>query len=108
MHDNATYLTQTATDLCTVINSELKDSINESHRPYRLSMWIVLTTSGAGGVLMVSLLRFFYGWIFNPIRDLEQGVHRVDQGDFEHRFELNRGDGMVELVAAFDDMSYRL
>jgi two-component system NtrC family sensor kinase len=98
----------TATDLCNEINSELGDRIGGSQRPYRLSMWIVLTTSGVGGLLMIGLLRFFYGWIFNPIRDLEQGVNRVARGDFEHRIVLHSGDEMEELAAAFNDMTNRL
>jgi signal transduction histidine kinase len=98
----------TATDLRNEINSELVDSINGSHRPYRLSMWIVLTTSGVGGLLMIGLLRFFYGWIFNPIRDLEQGVNRVAHGNFEQRIDLHSGDEMEELAAAFNDMTNRL
>jgi signal transduction histidine kinase len=101
-------LLTTATDLRNEINTHLRDSIKDSRGPYRLSMWIVLTTSGIGGLLMISLLRFFYGWIFNPIRDLEQGVHRVAQGDFEHRIELHSGDEMEELAAAFNDMTNRL
>jgi len=101
-------LLTTATDLRNEINTHLKDSIKDSQGPYRLSMWIVLTTSGVGGLLMISLLRFFYGWIFNPIRDLEQGVNRVAQGDFEHRIELHSGDEMEELAAAFNDMTNRL
>src|SRR5262249_23594062 len=101
-------LVQTAGDLRDEINKDLGTSIDESRKPYRLSMWIVLTTSGVGGVLMIGLLRFFYGWIFNPIRDLEQGVNRVARGDFEHRIELDSGDEMEELAAAFNDMTNRL
>ena len=55
----------------------------------------------ATSLLMIGLLRFFYGWIFHPIRDLEQGVNRVARGDFEHRIELDSGDEMEELAAAF-------
>jgi two-component system, NtrC family, sensor kinase len=103
-----TKLVETASDLRSEINAELIVSIDASHRPYRLSMWIVLTTSGVGGLLMISLLRFFYGWIFHPIRDLEQGVERVARGDFEHRIELHSGDEMEELAAAFNEMTDRL
>jgi signal transduction histidine kinase len=103
-----TKLVNTASDLRDEISEELHISIGESQRPYRLSMWIVLTTSGVGGLLMIGLLRFFYGWIFNPIRDLEQGVNRVARGDFEHRIELDSGDEMEELAAAFNDMTNRL
>jgi two-component system NtrC family sensor kinase len=103
-----TKLVDTASDLRNTINAELIESIQRSYKPYRLSMWIVLTTSGVGGLLMVGLLHFFYGWIFNPIRDLEQGVNRVARGDFEHRIELDSGDEMEELAAAFNDMTNRL
>jgi two-component system NtrC family sensor kinase len=101
-------LADTATDLRNEINAEMRTSIVASRKPYRLSMWIVLTTSGVGGLLMISLLRFFYGWIFHPIRDLEQGVHRVANGDFEYRIELHSGDEMEELAAAFNEMTNRL
>src|SRR5207302_10200589 len=108
MNEAISQLVTIATDLRNGINTKFQDSIRGSHGPYRLSMWIVLTTSGVGGLLMISLLRFFYGWIFNPIRDLEQGVHRVALGDFEHRIELASGDEMEELAAAFNDMTNRL
>jgi signal transduction histidine kinase len=101
-------LADAVSDLRNEINKEMIESIDESHRPYHLSMWIVLTTSGVGGLLMIALLHFFYGWIFNPIRDLEQGVNRVARGDFEHRIELHSGDEMEELAAAFNDMTNRL
>jgi signal transduction histidine kinase len=101
-------LVDAAGDLCNAINDKLKDRISDSHTPYLLSMWIVLSTSGVGGLLMIGLLRFFYGWIFHPIRDLEQGVNRVARGDFEHRIELHSGDEMEELAAAFNDMTNRL
>src|SRR5262249_9829188 len=103
-----TKLVEVATDLRNEINAELLKSIYASHRPYRLSMWIVLTTSGVGGLLMIGLLRFFYGWIFNPIRDLEQRVKRVAQRGIECRIELHSGDEMEELAAAFNEMTNRL
>ena len=103
-----TGLASTATDLRNEIDRELNDSVNDSQRPYHLSMWIVLSTSGVGGLLMMGLLRFFYGWVFHPIRDLEQGVNRVARGDFEHRIEVHSGDEMEELAAAFNDMTNRL
>jgi signal transduction histidine kinase len=108
VHQSIMKLAETATDLRNEIDHELNDSVNDSQRPYHLSMWIVLTTSGVGGLLMMGLLRFFYGWIFHPIRDLEQGVNRVARGDFEHRIELHSGDEMEELAAAFNDMTNRL
>ena len=108
VRESVSKLVEAAVDLRDEIDGELGESIYDSHKPYHLSMWIVLTTSGVGGLLMIGLLRFFYGWIFNPIRDLEQGVKRVAHGDFEHRIELHSGDEMEELAAAFNDMTNRL
>src|SRR5207237_5008511 len=36
------------------------------------------------------------------------GVTRVADGDFDHRIQLNSGDEMEELAAAFNDMTGRL
>src|SRR5262249_30673351 len=61
-----------------------------------------------GLLLMAGLLRSFYGWVFNPIRDLEAGVGRLAQGDFAHRIDLHSGDEMEDLANAFNDMTGRL
>src|SRR5262249_51181851 len=68
----------------------------------------VVSTCVVGGIMALGLVRFFYGWIFYPIRDLEQGACRVAEGDFEHRIEVHSGDEMEELAAAFNDMMNRL
>src|SRR5205814_6260086 len=57
---------------------------------------------------LCSLLRFFYRWVFYPIRDLEQGAGRVARGDFDFRIEVDSGDEMEDLAAAFNDMTSRL
>src|SRR5207245_9207434 len=54
------------------------------------------------------LFRFCYGWVFYPIRDLEQSAGRLAQGDFEHRIEVHSGDEMEDLAAAFNNMTDRL
>src|SRR4029077_18545117 len=69
---------------------------------------IVLSISIAGILLMTGLLRFFYRWTFHPVRDLQAGVGRVAQGDFEHPINVHSGDEMEELAAAFNDMTRRL
>jgi signal transduction histidine kinase len=74
----------------------------------RLSLGVVLATSAVGVLLMAGLLRFFYRWVFYPIRDLQQSVHRVGQGDFDHTIELHSGDEIEDLAAAFNDMTARL
>src|SRR5262245_44543632 len=75
---------------------------------FKASMWIVGSMGLAILLLVLCLSRFFYTWVFYPVRDLEQGVGRVAEGDFEHRIELHSGDEMEELAAAFNDMTGRL
>src|SRR5262249_27837676 len=45
---------------------------------------------------------------FYPIRDLQEGVGRVGQGDFDHTIRVNSGDEIEDLAAAFNDMTGRL
>jgi signal transduction histidine kinase len=101
-------LINTAGDLHSAINQTLADKIRTAGKDYKVSLVIVISTSVLGILLTASLLRFFYGWVFYPIRDLEQGAGRVAQGDFEHRIEVNSGDEMQDLAAAFNDMTGRL
>jgi two-component system NtrC family sensor kinase len=90
------------------IYTDLYDRIEESRGHYTSSLILVLSTSIGGVLLMAGLLRFFYRWTFSPIRDLQQGVHRVAEGDFDHPIEVHSGDEMEQLAAAFNDMTRRL
>jgi signal transduction histidine kinase len=102
------HLSRSAVTLHDVIHSSIQERIREAQGYYRTSMIIVLTTSGFGIVLMIGLLRFFYGWVFYPIRDLERGARWVAQGDFQHSINVNSGDEMEDLAAAFNYMTGRL
>jgi signal transduction histidine kinase len=101
-------LVQTADELQEVIYQDLYRRITDAKGQNRSAMILVISTSVVGVLLMISLLRFFYRWTFSPIRDLQQGVHRVAEGDFEHRIQVHSGDEMEELAAAFNDMTGRL
>jgi signal transduction histidine kinase len=102
------YLIQAAADLQGEINKTLVDKIHDAMADYRVSLAVVLSTCVLGLMLMGGLLRFFYRWVFYPIRDLEQGAGRIAQGDFEHRIEVHSGDEMEDLANAFNDMTGRL
>lgn len=101
-------LDRSAGDLCHDIYKDLFVRIDAAKREHRYSWWIVLTTSVISVLLMAGLLRFFYGWVFQPIRDLQEGVARVAAGDFTHPIEVNSQDELQELAAAFNDMTVRL
>src|SRR5262249_5456156 len=96
-------LWRTSGDLQEAIYQDLFRRTTDAKTHYRNSLLMVLSTSILGIVLMSSLLRFFYRWVFYPVRDLEQGVNRVAEGDFEHRIEVHSGDEMEDLAAAFND-----
>ena len=101
-------LEDVSADLRQSVRDDLKDRINHSRRHYQVTMWVLIPTTVLSVVLMLSALRFFYGWIFNPVRDLQEGVALVANGNFEHRFEVHSGDELEELAAAFNDMTARL
>ena len=97
-----------AADLCDGINGELNQLFNDSRRHYQIPLWIILPAVVVGLLLVAGLLRSFYAWVLDPIRDLEAGVNRVAKGDFGHRIEVHSGDEMEDLGAAFNDMTRRL
>jgi signal transduction histidine kinase len=57
---------------------------------------------------MIGSLRFFYRWIFFPIRDLQLGVDKVAKGDFKHVIQVQSSDEIQDLAAAFNEMTHRL
>jgi two-component system, NtrC family, sensor kinase len=101
-------LIRTARDLQQNIHEDLTDNLAETRRHYQITLWIVVPTSVAGLVMLLGLMRSFYTWIMYPIRDLNAGVARVAAGDFGHRIEINSGDEMQDLSAAFNDMTGHL
>jgi signal transduction histidine kinase len=95
-------------DLLDEINKDLSQRSKDGKETIRTSLWIVCATSAFGVLLLLGLLRSFYGWVFFPIRDLQQGAGRVAQGDFEHRIEVHSGDELEDMANAFNDMTGRL
>jgi two-component system NtrC family sensor kinase len=97
-----------AGDLSNNIDDDINQRIDESRNHYQETLWIVVPSSAVGLLIMIGLMRSFYAWVLNPIRDLEKGVSRVARGDFTRRIEVHSGDEMEELAAAFNDMMERL
>ena len=87
-------LVRDADDLYTKINDDINDDINESREHYQVTLWIVLPASGVGLLIMAGLMWSFYGWVFNPIRDLETGVQPGGPRRFRppHRGQQRRRD----------------
>jgi signal transduction histidine kinase len=101
-------LAQESNDLVQAVYDSVGSRLEIAKDDHKWSVWIVLTTSIVGVLMMTCLLRFFYTWVFFPVRDLEKGAGRVAQGDFDHRIDVHSGDEMEELAAAFNNMTGRL
>jgi signal transduction histidine kinase len=108
VQDQIKALERDAGDLCDHIHAALHDHIDRSRSHYQITLWISIPTSIVGLFLIVGLVRYFYGWILHPIRDLGHGVSRLAQGDFSRPIEVHSGDEMEDLAAAFNDMTQRL
>jgi signal transduction histidine kinase len=101
-------LNRDCNDLIDAITHDLTRRSQEAKSNFRRSLWILFLIGIGAIILLCSFIRFFYRWVFYPIRDLEEGAGRVAQGDFEHRIDVHSGDEMEDLAAAFNDMTSRL
>jgi signal transduction histidine kinase len=106
--DDIDRLVQITTDWDREIYKEVWEIKGNARARNTQSFWVLGTTSVFSVLLMAGLLRFFYNWVFHPIRDLMQGVSHIAQGNFEHTIEIKSGDEMQELAVAFNDMTGRL
>jgi two-component system NtrC family sensor kinase len=97
-----------ADELSTAIGLSVYKHIGDAKKQYHRSMAAVIATSVLGVVIMAGLLRFFHGWIFQPLHKLQEGVRRVAGGNFDGKIELNSADELEELADAFNDMTRRL
>jgi two-component system, NtrC family, sensor kinase len=97
-----------ADELSTAIGLAVYSHIATAKTQYHRSMATVIATAVLGVVIMAGLLRFFHGWIFQPLHKLQEGVRRVAGGNFDGKIELDSGDELEELADAFNDMTRRL
>ncbi len=99
---------QSADGLVGIIRRDLNELMVNANDDYKICLWFVLSITGVGTVIMTGSLRFFYHWIFYPIRDLQHGVDKVANGDFKHNIGIKSSDEIQDLAAAFNDMTHRL
>ena len=101
-------LTLTADELRRAIYDDMYARIAIAKVHQRRSMIIVITCSSIAMCLVAGLLYFFYGWVFYPIKRLQEGVRHVAEGQFGQPIHLKSGDELEELANAFNDMSARV
>src|SRR5262245_25310790 len=102
------FLMKAADELRKTIYDNVYYRITIAKTHQRRSMFVVITCSTAAMILTAGMLYFFYGWVFHPIRRLQQGVRHVAAGEFHHPIALRTGDELEELANAFDDMAARI
>jgi signal transduction histidine kinase len=101
-------LSLSVVELRDVIDTDLSRRIALGKHEYKATLAIVIGISLMGGILLVGLARLAYRWIAYPLRDLQQKVQLVAQGQFEGRLEVQTGDEMQDLAEAVNHMSDKL
>lgn len=96
-------LAEKVDDPADVLGKTLQQALTVS----KTKLNIIYAAAGAGVLIFLSLMRFSYTAIFDPIRKLHQGAIRVAHGDFDFRLQLTTRDEMAELAAAFNEMANR-
>jgi signal transduction histidine kinase len=89
------------------MHQKMWDLRNEVRIQYRALIGLVWVTGSLALVMLVLLLRLFYGWVFRPLRILIKGSRRVAGGDFDHRIAIDTHDEMSELAGAMNQMTER-
>jgi signal transduction histidine kinase len=90
------------------VAKDIYDKIYHARVHYRHSIWTIGAATGLSLLLVLTLMYLFRGWVFGPIRQLQEGVQRVFKGDFETPIDLNSGDELEELAAAFNATTRKL
>ncbi len=104
-HENAR---RTAEQLRQALIDDIKLSGEESKGAITRTIWLVGFAMGWALALVGTMLYYFRVWMFQPIRELQAGVHRVHCGTFDQPIALDSGDELQELADEFNAMVARL
>ncbi|HUT73858.1 MAG TPA: HAMP domain-containing sensor histidine kinase [Armatimonadota bacterium] len=92
------------TELQRVVNSMEADAARlESRSLFILLLWLGV----AAVVALVSAMLAARGFI-RPIRQLQDGVRRIGDGDFSYRLRVRSGDELEQLAGDFNQMAEQL
>lgn len=89
---------------------DIQIGIKQSNKIISRAVWVVRFATAWAVLLLLTLMYYFRKWLFNPIRELQAGIARVHNGDFEHPIELNLEpeDELRGLAEEFNAMTARL
>jgi two-component system NtrC family sensor kinase len=108
VHKAWTKLSALVDELRAEVAKDMFDKIYHARVHYRHSIWTIGAATGLALLLVLTLMYLFRGWVFGPIRQLQEGVQRVFKGDFETPIDLKSGDELEELAAAFNATTRKL
>ncbi len=93
-------------------NRLLVDDIAESHRQSEANHTKAMLLAGSAAavalVLVLTMLHCFRQWVLAPIREIQLGVRRLHQGEFDQPIHLSAPDEFGELAGEFNGMAARL
>jgi signal transduction histidine kinase len=101
-------LSRYANDLFLILLSDIDTSFKRSEANHRRSLTVAGFATALAIVLVLTLLYYFRVWVFTPIKELQAGVHRVHEGNFDHPIRLGSKDELEELADEFNAMTARL
>ncbi len=101
-------LMQLTDELSDALYKDMYQSIGSARRQNHRSLFIISSATVLGVLLVLTMLYLFSAWIFRPIRQLQAGVQRVANEDFDHPIVLQSRDELEELATAFNQMTQRL
>lgn len=90
------------------LGNDIERKFRSSNKAIRQSLWTVGAAVISAVVLVLTLLYYFKKWIFSPIKAIQRGVQRVDQGDFSHPIVISSQDELEQLAASFNGMAARV
>ncbi|WP_165073978.1 sensor histidine kinase [Paludisphaera rhizosphaerae] len=90
------------------LHEDFFEILSMSKMQYQASRVIVWTASLIVLAMLCGLMALFQRWVLNPVRLLQRGVRRVARGSFDYKIDLNSGDEMEDLAAAFNEMTARI
>jgi signal transduction histidine kinase len=105
---NLVELNRLATDLFLFLVSDVRASFDASRANHRRSLMITGSATGLSLILVGTLLFYFREWVFKPIRLLQAGVRRVQNGNFDQPIRIDSHDELEELADEFNGMTVRL
>ena len=107
LRDELDQLHDLARELPSQLESRLQQLRGNVRGDYHALIALMWTTSILSLVMLSLLVKYFYDWVFRPLRVLIRGSRRVAAGEFDHRIQLSTHDEMAELAGAMNDMTSR-